>query len=374
MFGRCWLGALAICLLASALLARQGILSTTDGRIMQGDIQTSADGKSVNISSHGSTLTLDRSSVASIDYPDDAAGDFQKRLGALDPNDIKGRIDLSRSELNARQYDLAAEAAKDAERLDPHNPDAAILLDTIQGERALDAKPAAVSPAGAAAAPATVPSSAKYLTMDGVYAIRRAELMPDDQVQVKFYNDVRKRYLAHGGDAAAFDAETPTQQALDIIQSRDANLAKDVQIVSDPHVMADFRVIVQRRILAGCAAAGCHGGAGAGGFTLYPDARETLPSYTNFYILQQTGRKIAGGDTIGNGPVYRPMIDRLHVESSLLLQFALPRSLAATPHPEVKGFRPIFGSPQDPNYEAVARWIGSLNPIVPDYGIKTMDN
>jgi len=323
---------------------------------------------------YGSTLTLDRSNVASIDYPGDAAGDFQKRLGALDPNDITGRLDLSRSELNARQYDLAAQAAKDAERLDPHNPDAAILLDTIQGERALDAKPVAVSAAGTAEAPAATASSGKYLTMDDVYAIRRAELLPDDQVRVEFFNNARKRYLGLRGDAAAFDAETQTQQALDIIQSGDPHLATEVHIVSDPHVLADFRVLVQRRILAGCAAAGCHGGAGAGGFVLYPDAKQTLPCYTNFYILQQTGRKLAGGDTIGKGPVYRPMIDRLHVQSSLLLQFALPRSLAWTPHPEVKGFRPMFGSPEDPNYEAVSHWIESLNPIVPDYGIKRIDN
>jgi hypothetical protein len=373
MIRRWWLGALLIflfCLPAAALLARQGILSTTDGRVMQGDIQANPDGKSVNITAHGSTLTIDRSSVQSVSYPDEAAGDFHKRLSALDPNDIKGRIDLSRSELNARQYDLAAEAAKDAERLDPHNPEAVILLDTIQGERALEAKPAAASAAGAAEAPATRASSGKYLTMDDVYAIRRAELLPDDQVRVEFLNKVRKRYLGVGGDEAAFYAQTQTQQALDIIQNGDGQLAKDVRIVSDPHVMADFRVMVQRRILAGCAAAGCHGGAGAGGFVLYPDAREVLPSYTNFYILQQSGRKLAGGDTIGNGPVYRPMIDRLHPQSSLLLQLALPPSLAWAPHPKVRGFKPVFASPADPNYVQIARWIGSLNPIVPDYGIK----
>jgi hypothetical protein len=214
-----------------------------------------------------------------------------------------------------------------------------------------------------------MPSSGKYLTMEDVYAIRRAELLPDEQVRVEFSNNVRKRYLDSGGDGAAFYGESETQQAMDIVQSGDANLAKDVHIVSDPRVMGQFRVSVQRRILAGCAAAGCHGGAGAGGFVLYPDAREILPAYTNFYILQQTGRKLAGGDTIGNGPVYRPMIDRLHVDSSLLLQFALPPSQAWAPHPKAMGFKPMFGSPNDPGYQAICRWIESLNAIVPDYGI-----
>ena len=371
MVARWWLGAWVICWPA-ALLARQGVLNTTDGRVMRGDIQTSPDGKSVNITMYGSTLTLDWISVASISYPGEAVEDFQKRLGALDPNDIKGRLDLSRAELSARQYDLAAQAAQDAQRLDPHNPEAAILLDTIQGERALDSRVAAAALAGrgAAAPAATQASSGKYLTMDDVYAIRRGELMPGDQVRVEFASNVLKRYLGAGGDAAAFDAESETQRALDIIQSGDANLVKDVHIVSEPQVMAEFRVLVQRRILVGCAAVGCHGEAGAGGFALYPNVRETLPSYTNFYVLEQMVRKVADGEAIGSGPVWRPMIDRPHPESSLLLQFGLPRSLAQTPHPKVPGFKPMFLSPDDPGYVEISRWIESMNPIVPDYGFR----
>ena len=377
MIRRWWLGAFVIGLLASGLLARQGILTTKDGRVLSGDIQDGPDGKSVNITLHGATFTISRDNVAAINYPADAQNDYQKRLSALDPEDIKGRIDLSRFELAAREYDLAVDAAKDAERLDPHDPDAVILLDTIQSQRNLDAKIATAgtsssSSSSAAAAPESAATSlpAEYLTMDDVYAIRRDELLPDDDVRVQFFNDVRKRYLGTQGDAAEFYAESDVRQAMDILQSGDPHLAKDVHPATDPRALLMFRSRVQPRILAGCAAAGCHGSDGSGGFMLYFDAKETLPAYTNFYILQKTGRTLEGGDAFGGGPVLRPMIDRLHPESSLILQFGLPRSMATTPHPDVHDFKPLFVGLTDPRYIEISHWMGSLTPIAPDYGIQ----
>jgi hypothetical protein len=373
MIRRWWLGAFVIALLASGLLARQGVLTTKDGRVLSGDIQDGPDGNSVNITLHGATLNITRDNVAAINYPADAQSDYRQRMSALGPDDITGRIDLSRFELSARQYDLAADAAKDAERLDPHNPDAVILLDTIQSERELNSKIALESSASSstpAAEQAAANQPADYLTMDDVYAIRRDELRSDDVVRVQFLNDVRKRYLGSQGNAADFYAESDAQQAIDILQIGDPNLAKDVHLATDPRVLLEFRNRIQPRILAGCAAAGCHGGEGSGGFCLYFDAKETLPAYTNFFILQEIGRKLEGGDTFGNGPVYRPMIDRARPQSSLILQFGLPRSLAATPHPDVNGFKPIFRGPSDATFLEVSRWISSMTPIVPDYGIK----
>ena len=76
-----------------------------------------------------------------------------------------------------------------------------------------------------------------------------------------------------------------------------------------------------------------------------------------------------GDDIFGTGPITRPMIDRLHRQSSLLLQFGLPRSLATLPHPEVHDFKPMFSSEQDPSFIEMSNWIGSFNVIAPDYGI-----
>jgi len=363
------IGVIASAMIAKVLLARQGILTTNDGRMLSGDIQNAPDGDSVSITLHGATLTVPRSTVASINYPADAQADFRQRMGALDANDITGRIELARYELTAKQYDLATQAATDAQRLDPHNPDIAILLDTISSQQALDAKAVQSLPTTAPSSAASSGSS-QYLTIDDVDTIRRCELRPADNVRVQFFNNVRRRFVATQGNAAAFYAEPVAQQALDILQSGDPKLMKDVRIASDPTPLLEFRTQVQPRILAGCAAAGCHNSSGAGDFALFTDAREVLPAYTNLYILEKTGRKVEGGDTFGGGAVFRPMIDRLRPESSLLLQFGLPRSVASTPHPEVSGYNPMFSGVSDPKYLMILQWITSLTPIAPDYGIK----
>lgn len=140
MIRRWWLGIFVMCLLASGLLARQGTLTTTDGRRFQGDIQNAPDGQSVNVTIHGATITVPRDNVESIVYPKDVAEEFNDRLKSLDANDVKGRLDLCRWALEAREYDLATQAALDAQRIDPHEPNAAILLDTIASQRLLDAK------------------------------------------------------------------------------------------------------------------------------------------------------------------------------------------------------------------------------------------
>jgi hypothetical protein len=377
MIRRWWLGVFVICLLATGLLAKQGTLKTKDDRRFQGDIQDAPDGQSVNVTIHGATITVSRDDIASITYPKDAAAEFHDRLKALDPNDIKGRLDLCRWALENREYDLATEAAQDAQRIDPHEPNAAILLDTIASERALDAKlstrPAtaeATTPDNTPAPAASTPPPSQFITMDDVQIMRRKELLPDDQARIDFAANVRKRYLALSGvDPVAFNSESSAQQALDIFQTNNSQLMRDVRILSDPNVLLVFRTRIQPRILAGCAAAGCHGSAGSGGFFLYSDADKIPAAYTNFDILMQTSRKIVGKDIFGTGPITRPMVDRIHGVTSLLVQFGLPRSVATLPHPDVHDFKPLFRNEQDPNFTEMTNWIGSLTPIAPDYGI-----
>jgi hypothetical protein len=360
---------------ASALLARQGILSTNDGRVLQGDIAESADGQSVNITVHGATVTLDKSNVSTISYSDDAPADFQKRLKALNPDDVKGRLDLAQFELTAKQYDLATEAAKDVQRIDPHNPDAAVLLDTIKSEQNLKTTTAveAATSQPTEQGNATTNASAKYLTLTDVYIIRAAEAQPDDNVQAKFYNEVRQRFTSLHKEVAGFDSMSQAQQALQILQSGDANLMKDVRVENDPKGLAEFHQRVLPRVLTGCLS--CHGatngaGGGAGGFVLYPDSRDPTVWYTDFYILQKGVFKVHSTDMFGSGLVTRRMIDRLRPENSLLLNFGLPQLVSTAPHPDAKGFTPIFHSLGDPAYLGVAKWIDDLTAIAPEYGIK----
>jgi hypothetical protein len=210
--------------------------------------------------------------------------------------------------------------------------------------------------------------------MDDVYAMRRAELRPDEDVRIQFLRDVQKRYLiASKANAAAFNAAGPGVQAL-AIQAYDPQMAQDVRITSDPQALAEYRTRIEPRILAGCASSGCHNSENvgrAGGFYLYSNVRSPPASYTNFFILQNYSRKVDTTDAFGKGEAERMMIDRLHAQSSLLVQYALPRVMASTPHPDVPNWKPMYWRTDDPACVEILNWIGTtLRPIRPDYEIK----
>lgn len=392
------LGAALVLGLASVLFARQGIVRTQDGRTLEGDVDESAGPQgNVTIAIHGVTVSLPRSDVYSIEYPRDVTQEFNERLAALDATDARGRAELARWALARGQFALARKAADAAQRLAPNDPEVQTLQDTIEAQQRLASRPTpsvptpptpARRPAPAPApttAPATViaptPTTApapvtsttptKFLDMDQVYAIRRAELRPDETVEIQFLHDVRQRYLtASKANAAAFNAASTTIQAL-AIQAYDPQLATDVRITSDPRSLAEFRGRIEPRILVGCASSGCHSGPEGGDFYLYTNVRSAQASYTNFFILSTYEKKVETSDVFGKGIADRMMVDRLHAQTSLLVQYALPRMIASTAHPDVPNFKPMFWRTDDPFCIELVNWIGAtLRPIRPDYGFK----
>jgi hypothetical protein len=378
MMRRWLLGAALIAGLASVLLARQGVIKTQDGRTLEGDVDDSAGPEAdVMITIHGVGVTLARSDIVSIEYPKDLTQEFNERLAKLDRNDVTGRLNLARWALGKQEFELARRAADAAQKLAPNDLDVQTLQDTIEAEQRMAARRGGGAAAVTAAPPATAPSAppvapvAKFLSMDQVYTIRRAELRTDEDVKIQFMRDVRRRYLsASNANAAAFNAASPTIQAL-AIQAYDPQLAGDVRIMTDPLALSDFRTRIEPRILAGCASSGCHSGPGAGDFYLYPNVQSAAASYTNFYILETYEKKVEAVDAFGKGMAERMMIDRLHAESSLLIQYALPRLMASTPHPDVPNWKPLYWRTDDPACAQLVNWIGStLRPIRADYGFK----
>jgi hypothetical protein len=142
------------------------------------------------------------------------------------------------------------------------------------------------------------------------------------------------------------------------VQARE--LYPKVKVRTDPPVMRSFRVDgTHTFVLNYCGSVGCHGGPAAGDLFLYrTEANVDRTVYTNFYTLNQY-RNAAGR-----------MIDRDQPRRSLLLQYALPKEVAATPHPNVPGWRPSFQTEDDPRYASVINWIDSLFKPEPNYGIE----
>ncbi|MEZ6192302.1 MAG: hypothetical protein R3C45_13570 [Phycisphaerales bacterium] len=63
------------------------------------------------------------------------------------------------------------------------------------------------------------------------------------------------------------------------------------------------------------------------------------------------------------------MIDRDEPRRSLLLQYGLERNAAATPHPDVPGWRAQFNNEEDARFVQYAEAIDKLWKPAPDYGI-----
>ncbi|HEV7300440.1 MAG TPA: hypothetical protein VGN72_13820 [Tepidisphaeraceae bacterium] len=390
MLRRVILSGTAMMLAASVLVAKPGVVKTPDGATFQGDVTT--DERSVTITNKSGIETkLDRRNVASIEYLASPAEEFQQRMSQLKPDDVEGRIQLARWAYDNRQYAQARDALDAALKIDPNNRDATDLLETVQrqvrlerstgnngnaGNPAPGAGQPAAAPAGgagggnaepAAEAPPEPPQreGEKFLSPEQVNAIRQFEWNRNDtRVRARLKGDVKKRYVDYtAGNLRDFNAMNVIDQAWEILTKGTPEMRKDVEILTDPASMMEFRrPNVQGKILAGCATAGCHGTAGAGGFQLYTAGDNEAVAYTNFYILQKYRQSVDG--------VERKMIDRANPESSLLIQYGLPADLAETDHPAVGTYNGIFRNRSDATYNAIKSWMGqSLALIQPSYGI-----
>lgn len=129
-----------------------------------------------------------------------------------------------------------------------------------------------------------------------------------------------------------------------------------IEIRSDPAPLAVFR----RRVLPllrGCARSGCHGGDEAVRLRLpLGSGPSEAQVYTTFVLLDRLRTR------------HGPLIDREQPEASLLLDYMLPASQTARPHPQTaRPWTPPLKGPGDRNYEAIVEWIASLRTPHPDY-------
>jgi hypothetical protein len=395
-------------------MARPGKVVTKQGQTFEGDVTERKDKGEIDIvRPNGERVTLNANNVrqpiqydaapvpgVSGDAPAPGAGAgapepgstqelFQKRLAALGPRDVVGRITLARWAFERKEYDLAKQAASDAIQIDPRNQEARDLLLTIDAQRKLQSRtppqgqgqpgnrPApggvAVAPEGAHAQPgqphAATGEMPRPLTADEVNLIRQREWSRNDKnVKVRFQNDVKKRYLARARDVrpADFNNMNAVEQGWQIVRKGTEDMANDVRLTTDPLPLHEFKTIVQRAVLPGCAAAACHGGGPAGNFQLYPRADRDPELYANFLTLSTYTRSSGEGKEARKAQ----MIDRDRPADSLLMQYALPQNLSDNPHPDVPGFKPMFRTLKDPKYDQFLRWISNdLAPLQRDYGI-----
>jgi hypothetical protein len=380
MLRRWLIGCFTVALLASVLMAKQGVVTNKQGGTFKGDV--TEDDKYVYINSAGGQIKLDKRNVDKIEYQETMEDQYAARHAKLAADDVKGRVALSDWAMQNGRADLAVKALDEARKIDPMDKDAAKKWDVAQAQLDLDKKaedarkaatqPAKPSPATPDMAPGmapvpqskTPPLERRLLTDDEINIIRQKEMRTDDpRIKVKFTNGVIKKFLATGNrDAVEFNKLTDEGKALEILANGDANMAKDVRILTDPTLMNEFKVKIYPLIANGCASTSCHGGIKAGNLAFFP-GETPAAVYTNFFILQTYTTTVDG--------VKYQLMDRDIPKHSLVLQYGVPLSMGTPPHPKVTGYRSRFKSETDPAYVLIDDWLSNALVLPqPDYGIK----
>jgi hypothetical protein len=371
------LASLVVVLFAAVALAAPGVVRTKTGQSFVGEIRERDDAVTVTV--RGIDTILPRDQVESIEYGTFEEL-FEKRLAALAPDDVAGRIALGRQAFDEREYLLAARVLELAMEIDPNSAQASELLTLVRNQLRLQ-RDAGTAPATRPVGPGVAPRiERELLTPDQVNLIRLHELKDNETVPIRIDPEVKRQMADRlSVPVTEFNRGTPTQQALKILREGDPSMLAGVRVQRDPESLLAFRQRIQPMVLQGCATSGCHGGAQAGDFVLFSPAGDDESTYTNFFILQSYRRTTStpgGGGGMFGGDVETRMLDRAAGERSLLIQYGLPAALAEVDHPTVRGYNGIFVNRNDPKYRTILDWMsgepgtrGALKPQDPEYGI-----
>lgn len=156
-------------------------------------------------------------------------------------------------------------------------------------------------------------------------------------------------------------ADRPLDLVRLMFELRARDLYPQVQVNSEPHALNFFRQRIHDTwLMNNCATSRCHGGPEGGNLFLF---RKNYKSddrvrYTNLLILER----------LKLDPQW-PLINYDDPESSLLIQYGLPREFARKPHPAVEGWKEAF-RPTNPRMKDDAiEWIRSMMQPRPDYPV-----
>ena len=143
------------------------------------------------------------------------------------------------------------------------------------------------------------------------------------------------------------------------LKARD--LYPEIKVQTEPYAMNLFRRRVHDTwLINNCATSRCHGGIHAGEFFLHRRGHKNeRVRYTNFLILER----------LEIDPKW-PLINYDQPMDSLIIQYGLSRTDARKPHPEVRGWKPVFARSNKRMLEDAGRWIRSMLQPRPDYPIE----
>lgn len=301
---------------------------------------------------------------------------YQQYRANLRPHMIEHHLTLCRWLIQERRYDLAHENLKEilAER---EHHEAQRLLHIVDAQLALQAKAATRTEDSSIESdrdgsldedPERLPP--RLLTHDEVNLMRVYEVDFDNPPRLTVQPATVRRLFENYGTHEAVPATQSERNAMMrgdasrivrlMFELRARELYPEIQVGSEPHSLNLFRLRVHNTwLLNSCATSGCHGGPDAGDLYLHrANHTDERVRYTNFMILER----------LEVDPQW-PLINYTDPEMSLIVQYGLPRESARLPHPEVRGWAPVFGRPNDRMKQETIRWIESMMQPRPVYPI-----
>ncbi len=318
---------------------------------------------------------------------------FEEKLDrfrmAMAADDWPARVELARWLIQERRYELARQELE-AVLAVSDSVEAKRLFTIVTAQLSLGARPtespdefdadgrpsrAAARPSGPVDQRDLLPE--RLLTTSDVNLIRVYEMDLRNPPRTSVSPDTIRKLLENYASSDLIPARSEQRTALFRAESADVislmfrlkarELYPEIEVLSEPPHLNTFRQRVHNAwLIPNCATSRCHGGLDAGRFFLHSrNYKDDRVRYTNLAILDQL--EIDG----------RRMIDYDDPTMSLLVQYALPRTQARTPHPDVRGWRPVLSTESPKLLEDTLSWIRAMfrpRPIYPiDYEPPKLD-
>jgi hypothetical protein len=363
---------IAVCVLPGRVWAREAVVTTLQGRTLTGEL-VSQDESTVTLMISGIKTPIPRRSIESVELKPEPDEQYRQMRSELEDNDLDGRYRLAYSMYEKKWYGLALAELKSLEQAFPESNKVRSLMVVVRsGLERQQANPPRSGQPQPSPQPKSVnvvtelPGPELRLTEEQINLIRvyEADLAAQPQVTVppETIEKLFKTYASDdrlSKDRRAFRRMPGYEQLGVLFDLQARELYGEVVVRQDSPAIKAFRSqLHQRYVLNYCATTGCHGDNSPGGLFLFrvqPNSDATV--YTNFYILSRLER-----------PAGR-MIDRDEPRRSLLLQYGLNRDAAATPHPDVPGWRQQFVDEGDTRFQQYVDVIDGLWKPAPNYGI-----
>ena len=297
---------------------------------------------------------------------------YRQYKAALNANVPQQHLELCRWLVSERRYELARRELEDLLAREPL-PDARRLLTVVEAQLALQAEAPPAEPRAAPRRPVEGAEGARtrILTHSDVNLIRVYEIDFDRPPKVSVEPETIARMIERYGTNRLIPAARADRRALytaeplEIVELlfklRARDLYPEISVLTEPWALNLFRRRVHNTwLLNGCSTSRCHGGPAAGRFFLHRSHfKDERVRYTNLLILEQL--EIDPDWILVNYD--EPMM-------SLIIQYGLPRTKARKPHPDVKGWRPVFGPGGKRMLRDTVAWVESMMQPRPAYPVE----